>query len=89
MPIFIKVLNVLFPEKKGNQIQDETNKFWSSVKDKENAEHLVKQKIIDLTAIRRRAQGGLMSFWAKVRGAFLIEIVNSVYHDLAKLETDK
>jgi hypothetical protein len=48
-----------FSQKKGNQIQDETNKVWSSVKDKDNAEHLVKQKIIDLTAIRRRAQGGL------------------------------
>ena len=55
-----------YPNKKPQSVQNETNIFWHSVKDKDNVSDLIKQKVLQLSQIKRSTQGGLMSFWAKV-----------------------
>jgi len=56
-----------YPSKKPLTVQYETNIFWHSVKDKDNVTEIIKQKVLELSVIKRKTQGGLISFWAKVR----------------------
>jgi hypothetical protein len=61
-----KSFKLAYPNKKGLVIQSEANKYWSTVKDATNAADLVKQKIIELSNVRRTAEASLSTFWAKV-----------------------
>jgi len=47
-------------------VQDETNTFWNDTKTKVNYVDLVKQKILELSRVKRKTDASLMTFWAKV-----------------------
>ena len=52
--------------KSAQLVQYETNTFWSSVKSKENCVELVRQKILELSRVKRKTDASLLTFWAKV-----------------------
>jgi hypothetical protein len=52
--------------KKGTVIQFETNSYWATVKDVPNTDELVKQKIMELTNVRRKAEASILTFLSKV-----------------------
>ena len=61
-----KCFKLAYPNKKGTEIQSETNKYWATVKDVQNTDELMKQKIIELTNVRRKAEASILTFWSKV-----------------------
>lgn len=56
-------------------VQQETNTFWNDTKTKENYVDLVKQKILELSRVKRKTDASLLTFWSKVTNYTLISTI--------------